>query len=152
MTMKSNRWQMRPQADGTNAYIYVPVGTSTFTMKSSPEFNRQLGEIAQKWDGDWSKAEIVRELVAREAGEPRDIEIVALKCLQPAVKSSGDREWGGKQIQTKKAPTKDPEDEYTEWLLEVRAPQLRELYPGIGPEKIDAMGRKEWAEQKRGGR
>lgn len=74
MALVSKRWQRRKQNDGRTPYVLAERGDSSFTMKVSDQFQEALRTIAEAWgDDDWSKAEIIRELVYREAGVPRQV-------------------------------------------------------------------------------
>jgi hypothetical protein len=70
MAWKAHGQQRRP-VDGKHPYVQVEGGSLLFTMRVTQEFQDALEKLAEQWDGEWSKAEVLRELVYRELGEPR---------------------------------------------------------------------------------
>lgn len=96
---------MRPQPDGTNKYV-KPGGSRGryFSMQSDPEFEQDLETFGSTLPGDWSKAEIIREAVARACGRARSVEIVPVIGMEgpkPRTKSGytqSDREFGGQKV------------------------------------------------------
>lgn len=89
------RWQMRPQPDGTNAYV-KPGGSRGryFSMQSDPDFEQDLETFGGTLSGDWSKAEIIREALARACGRTRTVETVPVLGMETPKKAPGNPKTG----------------------------------------------------------
>lgn len=89
------RWQMRPQPDGTNAYVKTGGSTGRyFSMQSDPDFEQDLATFGGTLSGDWSKAEIIREALARACGRTRTVETVPVLGMETPKKAPGNPKTG----------------------------------------------------------
>lgn len=128
---------MRPQPDGTNKYV-KPGGSRGryFSMQVDEDFEQDLETFGSTLEGDWSKAEIVREALARACGRVRTVEILPVYGMtgpRPRLKSGytqSDREWGGQKVSNSGPGNAEmgpgnTSGNFSEELVEVPNPELK---------------------------
>jgi hypothetical protein len=106
--------------------VNVSPGDKIFTMKVNEEFYEQLKQLVDEWDGTWSYAAVVRQLVAEATGKVVVEELkvptqVALKARMPA-----------KTVEQEVKMTKKQEREERQALAKDRMKDLLLQRPDLG--------------------
>lgn len=117
--------------------VNVSPGDKIFTMKVNDEFYEQLRQLVEEWEGTWSYAAVVRQLVAEATGHVVMEELkvptqVALKARMPAKTV---------EQEVKMTKPKKQEVEPGKTVLE----QLGEEFP---PEVVERLAKVEEVRQK----